>query len=131
MPDVYATWIEGSKESDLEAIRQAMESSLRARARIASPGDGAGGAGATSATACATTACATSAVARAPSSMPGETSALLGSHAAATAHQSPEFGTDLALEPRHTEVTRRMRWTLYGGKGGTRTLDPGIMSAVL
>ena len=25
MLDVYAAWIEGSKESDLEAIRQAME----------------------------------------------------------------------------------------------------------
>jgi len=35
MLDVYAAWIEGSKESDLEAIRQAMESSPRARSWIA------------------------------------------------------------------------------------------------
>ncbi len=42
MLDVYAAWIEGSKESDLEAIRQAMESSPRARARMASGGGVAG-----------------------------------------------------------------------------------------
>lgn len=35
MLDVYAAWIEGSEEADLEAIRQAMQASPRARARIA------------------------------------------------------------------------------------------------
>jgi hypothetical protein len=40
-------------------------------------------------------------------------------------------GTGLALEPRYECVTRGMLREMYGGKGGTRTLDPGIMSAVL
>lgn len=44
---------------------------------------------------------------------------------------SPEFGTDLSQQPRQNCVTRCMREEMYGGKGGTRTLDPGIMSAVL
>jgi integrase len=93
MLDVYAAWIEGAKESDLDAIRQAMESSPRTRARI--------------------------------------TSAVAFDTGAASPLRSPEFGTDLALEPRQSGVSRGMRWEMYGGKGGTRTLDPGIMSAVL
>jgi integrase len=109
MLDVYAAWIEGSKESDLEAIRQAMESSPRARARIAS-GGGVGGTGAASVPS------------RSTSSAEGP-SVTDASRAAASLNQPPEFGTDLALEPRQTELTRRMRWTLYGGKGGTR-FDP-------
>jgi hypothetical protein len=44
---------------------------------------------------------------------------------------SPEFGTGLALEPRQIGLSRGMRRELYGGKGGTRTLDLGIMSATL
>jgi len=40
-------------------------------------------------------------------------------------------GTGLALAPRYECVTRGMLREIYGGKGGTRTLDPGIMSAVL
>jgi len=114
MLDVYAAWIEGSKESDLQAIRQAMESSPRARARIASGG------GLTVADLASTGACATSAV-----SSPD------GNRTAPSPHQPPEFGTDLALEPTQTGLSRGMRLELYGGKGGTRTLDPGIMSAVL
>jgi hypothetical protein len=42
-----------------------------------------------------------------------------------------EFGTGLALEPVGRKVSRGFRREMYGGKGGTRTLDPGIMSAVL
>lgn len=45
--------------------------------------------------------------------------------------ESPEFGTDLSQHPRQNCVSRRMRWEMFGGKGGTRTLDLGIMSATL
>jgi len=45
--------------------------------------------------------------------------------------ESPKAGTGLALASRRNSVSKRMRWEMYGGKGGTRTLDPGIMSAVL
>jgi integrase len=44
---------------------------------------------------------------------------------------SPEFVTNTAPGPRQNCVSRCMREEMYGGKGGTRTLDPGIMSAVL
>jgi hypothetical protein len=67
MLDVYAAWVEGSKESELEAIRQAMEASPRARAWAA--GGGISGASAGSAAACvaSTLACAVSPTARATS----------------------------------------------------------------
>jgi hypothetical protein len=39
--------------------------------------------------------------------------------------------TRLSPAPSQFGVSKRMRWEMYGGKGGTRTLDPGIMSAVL
>ena len=42
---------------------------------------------------------------------------------------SPEFGTGLALEPVGRRVSLGFCREIYGGKGGTRTLDPGIMSA--
>lgn len=42
-----------------------------------------------------------------------------------------QFGTDLSQRPRRNCVTRWMREEMYGGKGGTRTLDLGIMSATL
>ena len=45
--------------------------------------------------------------------------------------ETPKAGTGLALASRRSSVSKRMRWEMYGGKGGTRTLDPGIMSAVL
>lgn len=87
MLDVYAAWIDGAKESDLEAIRRAMESSPRLATRsAASP--------------------ALSVVPTGPL-------------------QAPEFGTNLAPEPRHDGVSRRMRWEMYGGKGGTRTRRRG------
>ena len=93
MLDVYAAWIEGAKESDIEAIRQALESSPRA--------------------------------------MRGTLTATALNSVPAGPHQSPEFGTDMALDHPQDGVSKRMRWEMYGGKGGTRTLDPGIMSAVL
>ena len=93
MLDVYAAWIEGATESDLQAIRLAMESSPRAREPIATDGG--------------TVA----------------TSAADGSRATKSPQHPPEFGIDLALEPRHTELSRGMRLKLYGGKGGTRTQD--------
>jgi len=83
----YGTWIEGSQNEDLEAIKRAMAASPRSAVRLRL-------------------------VPERPS-------------------QHAEFGTDLALEPRFTSISRCMRRALYGGKGGTRTLDPGIMSAVL
>jgi integrase len=43
--------------------------------------------------------------------------------------ERPEFGTDLALAERLEKPSRGFRSEIYGGKGGTRTLDPGIMSA--
>lgn len=36
-----------------------------------------------------------------------------------------------AMEPRQNRLSRGMGRELYGGKGGTRTLDLGIMSATL
>ena len=44
---------------------------------------------------------------------------------------APEFATDLPPTPAERRVSRGFRREIYGGKGGTRTLDPGIMSAVL
>ena len=37
MLEVYAAWTEGAKEADIEAIRQAMQSSPRMPARIEKP----------------------------------------------------------------------------------------------
>lgn len=88
MLEVYGTWIEGSQQADLEAIRRAMEASPRRTL---------------------------TSVLRDP----------------ARPRESPEFGSSLAVGPRLNRITRCMRTELYGGKGGTRTLDPGIMSAVL
>jgi integrase len=89
MLNTYAAWTEGAKESDVEAIKRAMESSPPAASRIA---------------------------------VNRSTLAPL---------PSPEFGTDLALEKRWERPSSGFRAEIYGGKGGTRTLDPGIMSAVL
>ena len=45
--------------------------------------------------------------------------------------ESPEFATSTPPTPGQRSVSRGFRKEIYGGKGGTRTLDPGIMSAVL
>jgi len=89
MLNMYARWIEGATDADIEAIKQAMESS------------------------------------------PRSTPAREANTIRLDPLPSPEFGTDLAPAPRQNGVSKRMRWEMYGGKGGTRTLDPGIMSAVL
>jgi hypothetical protein len=83
----YTAWTEGAKESDIEAVKRAMQSP-------ASPAQ---------------------IVLNAPLVCP---------------QVSPEFGTALALEEFRRRVNRGFRREIYGGKGGTRTLDPGIMSAV-
>src|SRR5690242_8261130 len=80
MLDVYAAWIEGSKESDLEAIRQPMESSPRARVRVA----GAGGVGGTGAA---------SVPSRSTSSGQGPSVTDASRAGAGAHHQPPEFGT--------------------------------------
>jgi integrase len=90
MLDVYAAWTEGATDSDVEAIKRAMESSPHSPVR-------------------------TIAAKAPPPAGP----------------QPPEFGTGLALEESGRKVSRGFRREIYGGKGGTRTLDPGIMSAVL
>jgi hypothetical protein len=88
MLTTYAAWTEGATDSDIEAIKRAMESRPRAaqivvNATVVDP------------------------------------------------LASPEFGTGVALEPVGRRVSLGFRREIYGGKGGTRTLDPGIMSAVL
>lgn len=92
MLDVYAAWIDGSQEADLEAIRRAMEASPRP---------------------------------------PVRTLSLVPTFSPSGPQQSPEFGSSMAVGPCQNGVSRGMRREMYGGKGGTRTLDPGIMSAVL
>ncbi len=94
MLDTYATWIDGSQQEDIEAIRQAME--------------------------------------RRPATLlTGPAEPTLEVDPQASLPPTQRFGTGLALEPRYECVTRGMLREMYGGKGGTRTLDPGIMSAVL
>src|SRR5690606_29313465 len=92
MLDVYAAWIEGSQDADLEAIRRAMA-------------------------ACPT--------------QPGRALSLVPSFSPSRPPMSPEFGSSLAVAPRHEGLSRGMRREMDGGKGGTRALGPGIMSAVL
>jgi hypothetical protein len=88
MLDVYAAWIEGAKESDIEAIKRAMESCPRTVTRSAN-------------------------------------STLI------LPLQSPEFGTGSTLAIPQQRVSYRKIKPFIGGERGTRTLDPGIMSAVL
>jgi hypothetical protein len=87
MLTAYAAWVEGAKESDVEAIRVALEQTPKALLQQVQAG-------------------------RSPL-------------------RSPRAVTRLSLGPRQEGVSKRMRSEMYGGKGGTRTLDPGIMSAVL
>ena len=93
MLDTYATWIDGSQQEDIEAMRQAME--------------------------------------RRPPLLTGPAEPGLEFEPPASLPPTQRFGTGLAPEPRYDCVTRGMLRKMYGGKGGTRTLDPGIMSAVL
>jgi hypothetical protein len=87
MLSTYAAWLEGSQQSDIDAI----EATLEARAFASREHQ------------------------RVPSSPPG----------------APEFATDLPPTPTQRSVSIGFRREMYGGKGGTRTLDPGIMSSVL
>ena len=77
MLEVYAAWTEGAKETDIEAIRQAMQSSPRMPARIEKP-------------------------------------------TALVPLQSPEFGTDLALEGGGITVSDGNPKENTGGERGIR-----------
>jgi hypothetical protein len=79
---VYSAWMEGAVDSDIEAIKSAMELES------------------------------------------GAIAPQLGGAPDTKRH----LAIDLSLERTGISASLRFSWEIFNGKGGTRTLDPGIMS---
>jgi hypothetical protein len=107
MLSVYAAWAEGAVEADIVAIREAMNRTARRRpsSRSATP-------------------------APAPAFMPPPEAGRSPSREASAAETpSDPFGSGLVSEPLLWMLKSLKVRENFNGKGGTRTLDPGIMSA--